>query len=152
MEGGGVEATQAKENGRIHQAAVRKARPLPVQADGARTCQGGRGPGERAIEPARERQAGVEEKLGAKGDQRQIAGRRGAGNGEAGTRQGLEGGGQGRVVDPVMRVGQARIPVQLPEIPGTYPIYLGLYDLATAERLPVDAPDNRLPIGQITVE
>jgi 4-amino-4-deoxy-L-arabinose transferase-like glycosyltransferase len=44
------------------------------------------------------------------------------------------------------------IPVQLPEMPGTYPIYLGLYDLATAERLPVDALDNRLPIGQIVVE
>jgi 4-amino-4-deoxy-L-arabinose transferase-like glycosyltransferase len=44
------------------------------------------------------------------------------------------------------------IPVQLPYAPGTYPIYIGLYNLATMERLPVDAPDDRLHIGQIRVD
>jgi 4-amino-4-deoxy-L-arabinose transferase-like glycosyltransferase len=45
-----------------------------------------------------------------------------------------------------------RIPVELPESPGTYNVYIGLYSLATMERLSVDAPDNRLLIGQMTVE
>jgi hypothetical protein len=44
------------------------------------------------------------------------------------------------------------IPVQLPDTAGTFPVYVGLYNLATLERLGVDAPDNRLHIGEIVVE
>lgn len=44
------------------------------------------------------------------------------------------------------------VPVQLPDTAGMYPVYVGLYNLATLERLGVDAPDNRLFIGQIIVE
>jgi hypothetical protein len=44
------------------------------------------------------------------------------------------------------------IPIQLPDTAGTYPIFVGLYNLATMERLAVDGPDNRLLIGQIVVE
>ena len=44
------------------------------------------------------------------------------------------------------------IPIQLPDTAGTYPVYVGLYNLATLERLSVDAPDNRLLIGEIVVE
>lgn len=44
-----------------------------------------------------------------------------------------------------------RVPLQLPEQPGTYAVYIGLYTLATMERLALDAPDNRLLIGEITV-
>ena len=44
------------------------------------------------------------------------------------------------------------IAIQLPDTSGIFPVYIGLYNLATLERLGVDAPDNRLLIGQIVVE
>lgn len=44
-----------------------------------------------------------------------------------------------------------RVQVQLPETVGTYPVYVGLYDAATMERLAVDAPDNRILVGEIMV-
>ena len=36
--------------------------------------------------------------------------------------------------------------------PGTYTVIVGLYDEATGERLPVDAPNAAFPLGEITVE
>lgn len=43
------------------------------------------------------------------------------------------------------------IPIQLPDTPGTYPVYIGLYRLDTLERLDTGTPDNRLLIGEVTV-
>ncbi|MBI5668262.1 MAG: hypothetical protein HZC41_09670 [Chloroflexi bacterium] len=44
------------------------------------------------------------------------------------------------------------ISLKLPEQPGVYQVYTGWYDARTFERLPVeDAPDGRLPLGQIEV-
>lgn len=45
-----------------------------------------------------------------------------------------------------------QLPVELPSTTGTYSVYIGLYRLETLERLSVAAPDNRLLIGQMTVE
>jgi 4-amino-4-deoxy-L-arabinose transferase-like glycosyltransferase len=43
------------------------------------------------------------------------------------------------------------IPITMPIQPGTYTVYLGLYDSHTHDRLPVDAPDNRPLLATITV-
>jgi hypothetical protein len=41
------------------------------------------------------------------------------------------------------------IAITLPDEPGTYQVYLGLYHAQTRERLTIDAPDNRLFVGEI---
>jgi 4-amino-4-deoxy-L-arabinose transferase-like glycosyltransferase len=44
------------------------------------------------------------------------------------------------------------IALQMPNAPGQYQVYLGLYRPDTGERLTIDAPDNRWPLGEIVVE
>jgi hypothetical protein len=46
---------------------------------------------------------------------------------------------------------QDAVPLTLPTTAGVYRVYLGWYDAATMQRLAVDAPDNRLLIGQIQI-
>lgn len=42
--------------------------------------------------------------------------------------------------------------VSLPELDaGVYQIYVGLYHITTGERLSVDGPDNRLPLGELVI-
>lgn len=43
------------------------------------------------------------------------------------------------------------MPIALPTIPGSYRVYFGQYRPETQERLPVDAPDFRPLIGEITI-
>jgi 4-amino-4-deoxy-L-arabinose transferase-like glycosyltransferase/uncharacterized protein YbaR (Trm112 family) len=43
------------------------------------------------------------------------------------------------------------IPIQLPDKPGTYQVYIGLYEVQSHDRLPIDAPDYRPLIAQIEV-
>jgi hypothetical protein len=43
------------------------------------------------------------------------------------------------------------IPLTLPDQPGVYQVYFGLYHVQTKDRLPVDAPDNRPWLAEITV-
>lgn len=43
------------------------------------------------------------------------------------------------------------IPLQMPDSPGNYRVYVGLYRADTGERLTVDAPDNRVLLGEIAV-
>lgn len=47
---------------------------------------------------------------------------------------------------------RADLALTLPETPGLYRVYIGLYDALTHERLPVAAPDNRPLLGEIVVE
>jgi hypothetical protein len=43
------------------------------------------------------------------------------------------------------------ITLTAPDVPGTYSVYIGLYDPLTENRLPVAAPDNRPLIGEVVV-
>jgi 4-amino-4-deoxy-L-arabinose transferase-like glycosyltransferase len=60
----------------------------------------------------------------------------------------------GRLLTSTWRPGDLlrdAMPITMPTQPGTYKVYLGLYDSHTHERLPVDAPDNRPLLATITV-
>jgi hypothetical protein len=39
----------------------------------------------------------------------------------------------------------------MPDTPGLYRVYMGLYHAVTRDRLPVDAPDYRPLLGEIIV-
>jgi hypothetical protein len=43
------------------------------------------------------------------------------------------------------------IAIKLPDRPGIYQVYMGLYHSGTRDRLPVDAPDYRPLLGEIAV-
>ena len=44
-----------------------------------------------------------------------------------------------------------RLPITLASTPGTYQVYIGLYEPETRDRLPVAAPDYRPLLGEIRV-
>ncbi|HVU12178.1 MAG TPA: hypothetical protein VHD90_12915, partial [Phototrophicaceae bacterium] len=46
---------------------------------------------------------------------------------------------------------EEQISIQLPTTPGTYQVYMGLYDPVTKDRLTVDAPDYRPHLGEISI-